>query len=122
MTQPLSYMNTHNLKGDTLKKADSKAKDQETNAINIFNRLWNQWVTRYSFQREYHRVHDVWLKDGVASRILCNLEKNNGVLEKSNDAIYPGEFENKPVHAWKLRIVDSLFGDTVTKKNEDGIQ
>ena len=115
----LHYHNTNQLKGDTLKKADSKAKDQETNAIAIFTRLWNQHITRFAFQREYKRVHDVWLKDGVASRILCNLEKNNGVLEKSKDAIYPGEFENKRVFAWRLRIVDSLFGDTTTKTNQE---
>ena len=122
MMYETSYHNSHNLKGDTLKKADSKAKAQEDNAVAIFTRLWNQWITRYSFQREYKRVHDVWLKDGVASRILCNLEKNNGVLEKSNDAIYPGEFENKPVHAWKLRMADSLFGDTVNKRDDEGLQ
>ena len=116
----VAYFNTNQLTGDKLKKADSKARTQELNAIAIYERLWNQWITRFSFQREYKRVHDVWLKDGVASRILSNLECNDGVLEKSSHADYPGEFENVKVHAWKLRVKDSLFGNSVIKKEDHG--
>jgi len=116
------YHNTNQLQGQKLRKADSKAKAQEENALAIYTRLWNQWVTRYSFQREYKRIHEVWLKDGVASRILSNLECNNGVLEKSATACYPGEFENVKVHAWKLRVKNSLFGDSELKKSDEGLQ
>ena len=112
------YHNTNQLQGDNLKQADSKAKHQEKNALAIYKRLWNQWLTRFAFQREYNRVHEVWLKDGVASRILRNLEANNGPLEKSTDAIYPGEFKNIKVYAWKLRVVGDLFGSTF-ENNQD---
>jgi len=81
---------------------EAKAQYQRDVAIDIWNAAGDQWLTRYSFQRAFEKKTGVWLKDNVASRIISNLECNNGFLEKSDAAIFKGETHVK-VYAWRKR-------------------
>ena len=118
---PTSYHNTNGLTGDKLRDADGKAKTQEQIVLDIFKRLWNQWITRFSLQREYKRVTGKEMKDNVASRVLSNLTENDGPLEKSAGSFFPGEYEGTPVHAWRLRMQpkEDLFDGSANKSNQD---
>jgi hypothetical protein len=101
----MSYYNTTNEKGATLKESQSKAKTQDELVLEYFKNHDNLGATPERVLRHFRIMEKLseskWHNTPVTSirRSFSNL-KNQGLIHKTNLTI-EGDF-GKNVHVWKL--------------------
>ena len=101
----MSYYNTNNEKGTTLKESQKKAKSQDEMVLDYFKNYDNLGATPERVLRHFKIMEKLsdnkWHNTPITSirRSFSNL-KNKGLIEKTNRTI-EGDF-GKQVNVWKL--------------------
>jgi len=101
----MSYYNTTNEKGETLKTSRTKAESQDAVILQTFRKFTELGLTPERCLRHLQIMEDLndtrWAKTPVTSvrRSFSNL-KNKGLIEKTNRTI-EGDF-GKQINIWKL--------------------
>lgn len=102
----MSYYNTTNEKGETLKKSRKKAESQDAVILKTFKKFTELGLTPERCLRHLRIMEDLndnrWAKTPIVSvrRSFSNL-KNKGLIYKT-EIMANGDY-GKKVHTWKLK-------------------
>ncbi|MBL6985275.1 MAG: hypothetical protein ISR74_06750 [Candidatus Thioglobus sp.] len=119
MFEMISHHDTTNLSKEDLVLAEKRAKKLEEHVLDLYQKRWMEYISPPSAKRHIDKILQ---KDTLLTsvrRAISNLTRD-GYLEKTDVMVDGGH--GSPVHCWKLKQKDSLFGDSVEKKYDGGLQ
>jgi len=132
----LEFHNTVNLKGDELKKADDRAMSQSEWIKQFFNAYAHQPMGGSAVKRAYDKSHNKTILITSVRRAISNLSKGNNAWLVDTGLTVPTDNDGKeklyqrnvpqdsppPLGVIVEDTSYSLFGDTVNKRDDEGLQ
>ena len=117
----MEFHNTVNLRGAELKKADERAMSQTDWIKQFFDTYSHQPLGGSAVKRAYDSAHSKKILITSARRAISNLASGKDAWIIDTGLTVSTDYDGKE-KLYQRNVPTDLFGDTVNKKNDEGLQ
>ena len=117
----MEFHNTVNLRGAELKKADKRAMSQSDWIKWFFDTYSHQPMGGSAVKRAYDKSHNKTILITSVRRAISNLAKGENAWIIDTGLTVPTDYDGKE-KLYQRNMPTDLFGDTVIKRDHEGLQ